>query len=136
MGVADPNTFDVRIGSRDTERLRVLASVDALCRNFTTLVLVLDLSVTGARIEAQFARFQIDDVVRLRLPFLPVEQPGEIIWTNGLSAGLRFFRPLEVSTFRILSKVMQPNSLVGAPHNASGVAKPDSTTKRACNADR
>lgn len=127
MGVADPNTFDVRIGSRDTERLRVLASVDALCGNFTSLVLVQDLSVTGARIEAQFARFQIDDVVRLRLPFLPVEQPGEVVWTDGAKAGVRFFRPLDGATYRILSKAMQPHALVGVNDGFPGVAEPGRT---------
>lgn len=91
MGVADPQNFGVRIGSRDTERLRVLASVDALCRNFSALVLVLDLSITGARIEAKSARFQIDDVVRLRLPFLWEERSGEIMWVDGVRAGVRFF---------------------------------------------
>lgn len=114
MGCAEPDNFEIRIGSRDAERMRVVASVDALCRNFTSLVLVLDLSVTGVRIEAQFPRFHLDDVVRLRLPFLPTERPGEIIWTDGVRAGVRFFHPLDISTYRILSKVMQPPSFAGA----------------------
>lgn len=106
MGYAEPEAIDVRIGSRGSDRVRVLASVDALCRNFTCLVLVYDLSLNGARIEVQYARFRIGDVVHLRLPLLPKEQPGEVAWTHGVKAGLRFFQPLDVPTFRILTKAM------------------------------
>ena len=92
MGVADPNTFDVRIGSRDTERLRVLASVDALCRNFTTLVLVLDLSVTGARIEAQLtsrgaATAIVEAQKDVRGPPEPPQTSRFATLTNGESLG-------------------------------------------------
>ena len=108
MGCAKPRAFDVRIGSRDHERVRVLASVDARCKDFTCLVLIYDLSLSGARIEVQYARFQKGDLVHLRLPFLPSEQPGEIAWTHGVTAGLRFFPPLDGPTLRILTKAMQP----------------------------
>lgn len=104
MGSAVPEAIDVRIGSRDAERVRVLASVDALCRNSTCLVLLLDLSITGARVETAQSRFCVGEVVRLRLPFLPTEKPGEIVWTNGRAAGVRFFESLDMPTFQILAK--------------------------------
>lgn len=113
MGCAEPEAIDVRIGSRDAERVRVLASIDAVCRDFTCTVLVYDLSLRGARIELQYARFQTGDVVRLRLPFLAAEQPGEVAWTHGATAGIRFFQPLDGSTFRILAKAMQPPDAKG-----------------------
>lgn len=108
MGCAEPEAIDVRIGSRDAERVRVVASIDAICRGFTCAVVVYDLSARGARIELQYARFQTGDVVRLRLPFLAAEHPAEVAWTQGVTAGLRFFQPLDGPTFRILAKVMQP----------------------------
>lgn len=100
--------------------MRVLASVDALCRNFTCLVLVYDLSLHGARIEVQSARFQSGDIVRLRLPFLPREQPGEVAWTHGVKAGLRFFQPLDGPTFRILTKAMQAPMIGDAEGRVTG----------------
>lgn len=107
MSCAELQSLAVRIGSRDTERTRVLASVDALCGDFTCLVLVLDLSATGARIEAKSTRFCVGDVVRLRLPFLPAERAGEIAWSDEGRAGVQFFQPLDSPTYRILSKVMR-----------------------------
>lgn len=120
MGCAEPDAIDVRIGSRDAERVRVSASVDAVCADGTVLVLVHDLCVTGAQIETQQLYFQIGEVVRLRLPFLPVEQLGEIAWTRGALAGVRFSPPLDGATFRILTKVMKPPEPRGAQAKIMG----------------
>ncbi|QGN55134.1 PilZ domain-containing protein [Novosphingobium sp. Gsoil 351] len=99
--------IDVRIGSRDTERVRVWAAVDAVCSDATVSVLVDDLCRTGARIETRFARFQEGQLVHLQLPFLPHAQQGEVVWTDAASVGVRFSQPLDLPTFRIIAKAMQ-----------------------------
>ena len=83
MGCAEPEVLDLRIGSRDAARVRVLAPVEAVCSDGTVVVVAHDLCMSGMRIETRVQRFQSGDVIRIRLPFLPVEQLGEIAWTHG-----------------------------------------------------
>lgn len=109
MGGAEPEVLEPRMGSREAERVRVLASVEAACSDGTALVVAHDLCVSGVRIETLVRRFQRGDVVRLRLPFLPVDQVGEITWTHGNMAGVRFFERLDGVSFRIVAKAMELN---------------------------
>lgn len=107
MGCAEPDDSDVRIGSREAERVSVYSFVDAICGDVTIMVLVHDLCITGARIEMRESRLRTGGVVRLRLPLLPAEQAGEIAWAEGDLAGIRFYQPLNPATFRVLAKAMQ-----------------------------
>lgn len=107
VGCAEPDDFDVRIGSREAERVSVSAAIDAIYSNVTALVCLHDLPTTGARIEARQTQFVQGQVVRLRLPFLPAESVAEIAWARGTMAGVRFNQPLDRPTFQILTKAMQ-----------------------------
>lgn len=107
MGCAEPEAADIRVGSRDAERVRVAATLDLRSRKANCLVLLHDISATGARIETQSVRFEPGDTVGLRLPYLPTEQVGEIAWTSGTSAGVRFYAAIATETFRFLSRAMR-----------------------------
>ena len=114
MGCAEPGAIDVRIGSRDVERVRVMTSVDVRSARANCSVIVHDLSATGARIEMQSVRFERGDIVQLRLPFQPVEQRGEIAWIAGNGASVQFFAPLDTQTLRFLARAMKPAEVPGS----------------------
>jgi len=113
MGFATNDT-DVRIGSRDAERVRVLSTIDLRSARANCLVVIHDLSATGARIETQSVCLEPGDVVQLRLPFLPAEQRGEIAWVIDSGAGVRFSFPLKHETFDFLARAMKITETVGA----------------------
>jgi hypothetical protein len=106
MGCAEPKAVDVRIGSRGAERVRLFATADVRTERGNCSVIVRDLSATGAGVEAQTVQFEQGDVIRLRLPLLPAEQRGEIVWSAGASAGIRFCAPLDLLTFRLVARAM------------------------------
>ena len=113
MGCADPNAV-ARIGSRDAERVRLGVTVSVRAQSGSHSAIVHDLSLTGARIESK-VRFERGEIVQLRLPFLPVEQAGEIVWVAQGQAGVQFYSSLDTSTFRFLaraSRKAEPTFLV------------------------
>ena len=114
MGCAEPAKIEVRIGSRDAERIRVWGSVDAVHRAGTLLACLHDLSTTGARIQMREPRPAMGEILRLRLPLLPVEQVAEVVWLDSGYLGLRFFQPLDRPTLQILAVAMKPPGECGA----------------------
>lgn len=92
----------MRVGSRQAERVKVSGSAVLRSQRGDCPVSLHDLSVAGARIEVPFARFELWDPVRLRLPFLPDERAGEVAWSQENMAGLRFSAQVDLPTFRFL----------------------------------
>ena len=115
VGYAEPDDEDVRIGSRDSERVRVWAPIQAVDCDGVVTIIIRDLGTTGARVEARPPRFRSGDVVLLQLPLLAAEKVGEIVWSNGAMAGIEFSQPLDRPTFQILVRTMQspPDTLKG-----------------------
>ena len=83
MGFAEPDDDDVRVGSRNSERVQVWVAIQAGDSEGTITIIVRDLGITGARIETRPARFHSGDLVQLRLPLLPAERVGEVRWSRG-----------------------------------------------------
>lgn len=108
MGCAEPIGIDVRIGSRTAERVPVWAPVEAVHHAGTVLTCLHDLSVSGARIEAIQHRIQVGDIVRLRLPLLPVERTAEVVWIRGRYLGVEFVQLLDRATFELLATAAKP----------------------------
>ena len=130
---------EARIGSRDARREPVFANLTLRTEGGNCSVVVHDLSATGARVEARSSRFEVGHRVELQLPLLPDDRSGEIVWSAGTSAGIKFDIRLDEMTVVLLSHAMRPvaanigKGLSPAPNevNAPSDQQPQPRAKRA-----
>jgi hypothetical protein len=106
MGCAEFQSAEVRIGSRDAERVRVVANGLLRAARSSCPVFVYDLSRTGARIASQRAWLEPSEIVHLELPFHPIPLQSEVMWSANGTVGMRFFEPLDPQTCQFLIKAM------------------------------
>jgi hypothetical protein len=97
---------EVRIGSRDEQRFPVGAVVEAQGRAGRLLVQVVDLSLTGARVQCWSHCLVEGDWLQLDLSLAP--RRASIVWAQGGLAGCEFLEPLEPLDLKIIRKALTP----------------------------
>src|SRR5687768_6291112 len=98
-----------RCGSRKAERFPVGGSVSARYCREKLLVLVHDMSISGMRIETQEVMLRSSDWLRVRLPVLDKDQLVQVIWADGLTAGVIFAEPLGAAVLPTIIEVLLPD---------------------------
>lgn len=87
---------------RQAERKAMFATVQCRRGMSREAVQVLDISISGARIQS-LSPLRTDSVVWIRLPNLEPLQ-ARVVWTRNFESGCEFVRPLHPAVFETLAR--------------------------------